>query len=50
MILLVVVCFAHMVLFRVYNSFVGRGVMSSCKGEGGLLMRMVAWLEVGKSP
>ena len=35
MMLLVVLCFAHMVLFCVYNVIVGGRVMSSCKGGGG---------------
>ena len=32
--LLVVFCFAHMVLFCVYNVFGGCRVMSTCKGGG----------------
>ena len=43
-----VFCFAHMVLFCVYNVFGGCRVMSKCKGEG-YVMRMVAWVEGRKS-
>ena len=32
--LFLVFCFAHMVLFCVYNVFGGCRVMSKCKGEG----------------
>ena len=32
-----VFCFAHMVLFCVYNVFGGCGVMSTCKGGGGVV-------------
>ena len=32
--LLMVFCFAHMVLFCVYNLFWGWRVMSTCKGGG----------------
>ena len=35
--LIVVFCFAHMVLFCVYNVFGGCRVMSTCKGGGGVV-------------
>ena len=50
MMLLVVSCFAHMVLFCVYNLFVGGRVMSSCTGGGGVVDENGGMVGRGKVP